>query len=455
MFEPEQPRTYADLDYHEQKRYKADFRATLFLLEGLAKDTYMLVNHIIEAKVIWNDIKMLMGDTRLTKYVYTRPKTNVLDSDSTDMGNSNIIPHEQYVKHNKGLVIPSGESFVPNDAYVMHENSAYVPDDSFTTTLNIYKDQVAIYEQHEKFKLTDRESKMDDQMRMLIQERNFREEKLKKELHSLQLQFNHAIHHKKIMQDSVNTLQKDFKQKELKLLNDFSRLKTLKNKLENKLYAQDKSIQTVHMMLKPKTLCDEHSEKDTVDPNPFHLKRIKRFNLPYMMRITPTGITEGERGFEQTKCCYLTEVKGKMPVIPNENVIPKVSVCNKYVINVEPIPPSQRNNRNAQQGYLNHLKDTLDTLREIVEEAKSNRTSNNSLEYACVYTKTSQELLENMIASCPKTVKKRDRYIASTHAKRNKHVTFAKPLETSPNNTSTHVKQLNEPKTNVLVIPST
>ncbi|GKC04845.1 hypothetical protein Tco_0996455 [Tanacetum coccineum] len=228
--------------------YKADFHATLFLLEGLPKDIYMLVNHITEAKVIWNDIKMLMGDTRLTKDVCTRPEvqdpdndidhvgkkhevheihyevqqTNVLDSDSADMGNSNIIPYEQYVKHNEGLVIPSGESSVPNDAYVMHENSAYVPDDSLTTKLNIYKEQVAIYEQRAKFELTDREQKMDDQMRMLIQERNFREEKLKKELHSLQLQLNHTIHHKKILQDSVNTLQQDFKQKEMKLLNDFS-----------------------------------------------------------------------------------------------------------------------------------------------------------------------------------------------------------------------------------------
>nr|GFB37637.1 hypothetical protein [Tanacetum cinerariifolium] len=126
---------------------------------------------------------MLIGNTRLTKDVCTRPEvqdpdndiahvgkkhevhkihyevqqTNVLDSDSADMGNSNIIPYEQYVKHNEGLVIPSGKSFVPNDAYVMHENSAYVPDDSFTTTLNIYKDQVAIYEQRAKFELTDRE----------------------------------------------------------------------------------------------------------------------------------------------------------------------------------------------------------------------------------------------------------------------------------------------------------
>nr|GEZ31405.1 integrase, catalytic region, zinc finger, CCHC-type, peptidase aspartic, catalytic [Tanacetum cinerariifolium] len=44
---------------------------------------------------------------------------------------------------------------------------------------------------------------------------------------------------------------------------------------------------------------------------------------------------------------------------------------------------------------------------------------------------------------------------ASTYAKRNKHVTFAKPLETSPNNTSTQVKKLNKAKTNVPAIPST
>nr|GEW83344.1 hypothetical protein [Tanacetum cinerariifolium] len=71
-----------------------------------------------------------------------------------------------------------------------------------------------------------------------------------------------------------------------------------------------------------------------------------------------------------------------------------------------------------------------------------------------IKTLKTQELLENVIASCPKTVKKRDRQNASTHAKINKHVTFTEPLETSPNNTSTQVKQLNEPETNVLAIPS-
>nr|GEW17324.1 hypothetical protein [Tanacetum cinerariifolium] len=39
-------------------------------------------------------------------------QTNVLDSDSADMGNGNVIPYEQYVKHNEESVVPSGASSV-------------------------------------------------------------------------------------------------------------------------------------------------------------------------------------------------------------------------------------------------------------------------------------------------------------------------------------------------------
>ncbi|GJX35566.1 hypothetical protein Tco_0247123 [Tanacetum coccineum] len=301
MFEPERPRMYVNLDYHEKERYKADFRATLFLLEGLPKDIYMLVNHITEAKVIWNDIKMLMGDTRLTKDVCTRPEvqdpdndidhvgkkhevheihyevqqTNVLDSDSADMGNSNIIPYEQYVKHYEGLVIPSGESSVPNDAYVMHENSAYVPDDSLVTELSIYKQQVAMYEQRAKFDLTLREQKMDEQMRMLIQDRNKKEENLKNELHSVKLQLNSTIKSNTIIEETVTALKHEFKQKETKFLTDFSNMKTLNDKLENKLYAQDQSIQIVYMMLKPKKLHDHDDVTVVGAQNPFYLRKAK------------------------------------------------------------------------------------------------------------------------------------------------------------------------------------
>ncbi|GKC74869.1 retrovirus-related pol polyprotein from transposon TNT 1-94, partial [Tanacetum coccineum] len=75
---------------------------------------------------------------------------------------------------------------------------------------------------------------------------------------------------------------------------------------------------------------------------------------------------------------------------------PKVSAFEKYAIDVKPIPPRQRNNRDVHHSYLNRLKDTLDTLREIVKEARSELPSYSNLDYACVYTKRSQELLANV-----------------------------------------------------------
>nr|GEV04327.1 retrovirus-related Pol polyprotein from transposon TNT 1-94 [Tanacetum cinerariifolium] len=49
---------------------------------------------------------------------------------------------------NDVFVVPSGASSVSNDAYVLHDNDAYVPLDPLVTELNIYKEQVVIYEQH-------------------------------------------------------------------------------------------------------------------------------------------------------------------------------------------------------------------------------------------------------------------------------------------------------------------
>ena len=108
-----------------------------------------------------------------------------VESDTVDMGNSNIIPYEQYVNHNNVSVVPSSASSVVDNTCELHENTVFIPDDTLTTRLNIYKDQVAIYEQRAKFELTKREQKMDSQMRTFITERNLREETLKKELYSL------------------------------------------------------------------------------------------------------------------------------------------------------------------------------------------------------------------------------------------------------------------------------
>ncbi|GJZ60290.1 putative zinc finger, CCHC-type containing protein [Tanacetum coccineum] len=64
---PERPRTYDDLSDTEKKRYDADVRATNIVLQGLPKDIYKLINHNIEAKAIWDNVKMLLAGSELTK----------------------------------------------------------------------------------------------------------------------------------------------------------------------------------------------------------------------------------------------------------------------------------------------------------------------------------------------------------------------------------------------------
>ncbi|GJY75402.1 hypothetical protein Tco_0480518 [Tanacetum coccineum] len=149
------------------------------------------------------------------------------------------------------------------------------------------------------------------------------------------------------------------------------------------------------------------------------------------------------------------QIKDKMKCVTMESVKPKVLAPGMYAIDVEPLPPRCRNNREVHLDYLNHLKESVETLREIVEEARVERPLDRSLASACLYTKQSQELLEYAFGTCPKDFNKKDNKHATTPLNRKKQVTFEDQCETSNNNTLKHVEQLNIQKTNVPVIPST
>ncbi|GKA62714.1 retrovirus-related pol polyprotein from transposon TNT 1-94 [Tanacetum coccineum] len=474
---------------------------------------------------------------------------NVIESTSANMGNSNVIPYEQYLTINDISVIPSSASSVPNNAYVLHDNDAYVPPDPLATELNIYKEQVAIYEQRAKFELTLCERKMDEQMSILIQDRNKKEENLKKELHSVKLQLNSTIQNNKIIEETVTALKQEFKQKVSKFLSDFSNLKNLKDKLENKfylrkakkaqpaLYDSDELLKTHHVLITitsseedlelAKTTRMKMNEKMndsdvfyTATDSVMNASRFHELSTAYNVAMNCAVDLEAEsskllenilnddhntmvKDFSKLEIAHLnlqlkyqhlkenlknfksksskdvpefdaffelgkrddqiqghkntihsqnlqlketvialqerlenfkaenekTQFKGKLPCVTSNVATPKVSVFEKHAVDVNPLPQPLRNNRSVHNGYLHRLKDTLDTLRETVEEARSNRPSDNSLEYACVYTKQSQELLEYVNASCPKADKKRDKFIATTPFTRKKHVTFTEPLE--------------------------
>ncbi|GKD02202.1 hypothetical protein Tco_1177176 [Tanacetum coccineum] len=56
-----------------------------------------------------------------------------------------------------------------------------------------------------------------------------------------------------------------------------------------------------------------------------------------------------------------------------DSVKPRVLATGRYAIDVEPIPPRNRNNKEVHLDYLKHLKESVETLCEIVEEAKVER----------------------------------------------------------------------------------
>ncbi|GJV54219.1 hypothetical protein Tco_1449960 [Tanacetum coccineum] len=64
---PERDRVFADLSPEEKDRYKADIRSTSFLLQGLPKDIYTLINDYTDVKDIWDNVKMLLEGSELTK----------------------------------------------------------------------------------------------------------------------------------------------------------------------------------------------------------------------------------------------------------------------------------------------------------------------------------------------------------------------------------------------------
>ncbi|GJT85529.1 retrovirus-related pol polyprotein from transposon TNT 1-94 [Tanacetum coccineum] len=244
------------------------------------------------------------------------------------------------------------------------------------TELAIYKEQVAIYEQRAKFELTEQEQRMDDQMRIHIQDRNRMEEKLKQELHSVKLQLNHSIKAKngaqnpfclrkaKVAQptlydgNEINNLDHD-PTNVLSSEKDLELAKLARQKMHEKMndpvcvekrikyippnYSKENFLATFtpQTQLTPEQVfwsIDLEKRKAeelkantpplpvlppaTVYPpnTPVHLvprtlpttsqvniglyvitQLFWDFEKTCKKRITPTGITEGERGFEQTK----------------------------------------------------------------------------------------------------------------------------------------------------------
>ncbi|GJY61534.1 retrovirus-related pol polyprotein from transposon TNT 1-94 [Tanacetum coccineum] len=105
----------------------------------------------------------------------------------------------------------------------------------------------------------------------------------------------------------------------------------------------------------------------------------KVINRAHTSEITSTMLNE----IESLKA----QLRSKVSCFTSDSVKPKVLAPGMYAIDVKPIPHPLKNNRSAHLNYISHLKESVETVREIVEEARVVKPLDNALNYACQYTK--------------------------------------------------------------------
>nr|GEZ21112.1 retrovirus-related Pol polyprotein from transposon TNT 1-94 [Tanacetum cinerariifolium] len=136
--------------------------------------------------------------------------------------------------------------------------------------------------------------------------------------------------------------------------------------------------------------------------------------------------------------------------VSKAKVQPPVLTRTKHVVDVEPVVPRLRNNRDAHLDYLRHLIESVETIRDIVEEAKVVRPLDRSIVSACCYTQHSQELLEYAIGTSPQGSQQRAKQLAHTPLIRKKQVTATKPSDR--NNMDAHLDYFRNLKESVETI---
>nr|GEV48370.1 hypothetical protein [Tanacetum cinerariifolium] len=234
------------------------------------------------------------------------------------------------------------------------------------------------------------------------------------------------------MIEETTFLKQDFKQKENKYLADFLNMKSLKEKVEDKLVKQDQSLQTVHMLCRPRPLYNEQNKVFSVTTK--SELNVARFAE---MHVANTSV--------EARCLAL---EAELATLRDKSHQENQGELIKHFSKLE-------NNRDAHLDYLRYLKESVETIRDIVKEAKVVRPLDRSIVSACRYTKHSQELLEYAIGTCPQGSLQRAKQLAHTPLIRKKQVTTTKPSNRQDSNKHKHAVTQKTQKTNVSVSHST
>nr|GEY02756.1 putative reverse transcriptase domain-containing protein [Tanacetum cinerariifolium] len=359
---------------------------------------------------------------------------HVVNSHADYTSDIKMILYDQYVKHNAVPGVQSNVSSVPNDAYTMIYNHMYEPhsqcisktsrntvvDNSLTAELTTYKEQVELYKRRARFELTEREQKIDEQLRIVITDQDtLKIDEITRRKMNDKMKDPECVNHKEHFEVTQKALTKEIKEmkdvfEELKaevaqnvvdrkhdeierenllITNDNLIVECLSKEVFyvatnselnvarfTKMHAANTIVEARCLELKADltNLCDK-SHNDN------HNDLVNRFsNLKHYKELYDSIKITHAKHIEQVAALTTKNVNLKAQILNNVNSVSKdhvkaivLALC-KYAIDIEPIPSYLRDNREAHLDYLKHLKESFKTIREIVEEAKAHLSPKDS-----------------------------------------------------------------------------
>nr|GEV52413.1 hypothetical protein [Tanacetum cinerariifolium] len=171
------------------------------------------------------------------------------------------------------------------------------------------------------------------------------------------------------------------------------------------------------------------------------LEEIETINIELDHRVTKL-ITENEHLKQtynlQEKVLVITALKKNLRKLKGKAVVDEAVISHPIdpemlKVDVAQLAPKLQNNGIVHSDYIRHTQEEIATLREIVKKGRSLNPLNNSLDYACKYTKRIQELLIIIKQTCPCINNFSDKLMVLTPINKTKRVRFTEPVTSSGN----------------------
>ncbi|GKB80788.1 hypothetical protein Tco_0947683, partial [Tanacetum coccineum] len=104
-----------------------------------------------------------------------------------------------------------------------------------------------------------------------------------------------------------------------------------------------------------------------------------------------------------------------------------------FKLDIEPISPRLKNNRDAHEVYIEKTIEYSDNLRGFIKRARIQYPSEPLLESACMFIKHVQELLVYASQTCHNSPKPSEKLVAVTPVNKDKRVSFVEHVTSSNN----------------------